>query len=624
MTQSMEKIKLSLREMMLKDYPPIKFKTIDLSSKTFHQQEEMLFNDLLMVLLGFNTDLISYTTDENGKSKWDLNETADNCTMASVKKCIFIAEVLREVKVNLNTLKNRSSCGIITQTLCTVMENYILDDFNNILYQLQKQTDKYISKILVSLNEEEDVLVDFLEMLKEIQNSNIFGGQIISYLHEKNTRCVNPSIKVGKIQQKILYSCLDYYNKILYEWIIFGTLQSDPCLEFMVWNIKRHENSKWERVAENEHFSKVYIEVPALCPSIYSSVQKYIFNCGKYLHVLEPDVMKRCTNTDYDPTILEFKNQYEMRNIIVKACQNHSKSVLSKLREQNLFDLFDAFNDIYLGRSASWISDLVVLLEDDLCQSTDKAETRRLNTLFFEALRSTNLLQNNLKRMFKVECRKTLMETLSEYNTILLQQDSLAGASATQYASKLTSETIFINVECTEGLALVLSPQVIVQYNVIFKLFYSLHRCVHLISQKRIHSTRPLSRQHQLVLYKMLHFVTKYFSFCFHKIIPQGYNSFKKVLDTSEYIEDVVNAQNTFLADSFEKCLFNQNGLMVCITSTLEIISSVCKDKISFSIGSKEFEQLYTQFCNTLRSPTVLNHELYAWFNGGEGIVNKK
>uniref|UniRef100_A0A0K0G3Y7 Gamma-tubulin complex component n=1 Tax=Strongyloides venezuelensis TaxID=75913 RepID=A0A0K0G3Y7_STRVS len=634
MMQSMEKMKINLREMILKDYPPIKFiyecnlyslggdsgnkkaKPVDLSSKTFHQQEELLFNDLLMVLLGFNTDLISCKVDENGRFKWDLNESADNCTMASVKKCIMIAEILREVKVSLNTIKNRPICGIITQTICTIMEKYITDDFNNILYGLQRQPEKYISKILLALKDEEDVLVDFLETLREIMVSNIFGGQVISYLHERSTKCGNPSVKIGQLQQKILYACLDYYNKILYEWIIFGTLQSDPCLEFMVWNIKRHENSKWEKVSENESFSKIYIEVPALCPSIYASVQKYIFNCGKYLHVLEPNVMKRCTNTIYDPTILEFKNQYEMRNIIVEACQNHSKAVLLKLRqEHHLFDLFDAFNDIYLGRSASWITDLVFLFEDDLCQSTDKAETRRLNILFMEALRNTNLARNNLKKMFKVECRKTLLETLSEYNSILIQQDTLAPCG-TYNTSKLTSETIFINLEGSEALSLVLSQQVIVQYNVIFKLFFALHRCVHLISQKRFHSVRPLNRYQQLVLYKMLHFVTKYFSFCFHKIIPQGYNAFKKVLENAEYIEDVVSAQNTFLADCFEKCLFNQHSHMSCITAALEIISNVCKDKLSFSIGSAEFDQLYSQFCGNLRSPTIVNHEIFAWFNG--------
>uniref|UniRef100_A0AC35U0E6 Gamma-tubulin complex component n=1 Tax=Rhabditophanes sp. KR3021 TaxID=114890 RepID=A0AC35U0E6_9BILA len=636
---------LNLRGEILKKYPPIKMsyecnlyvtadgckrkKTIDLRKFSFAEREELLYNDLLRVFLGFNTDLV-YCESVEEKKKFICNVSADSVTSATVQKCNIITAKLLEVKTKLSELKNKQSTGVIVQTITGIMETYINTDFNQIIYQLQEKTPKYITNILSALNAEKEVLDEFVTILVEILQSAKFGGRIITYLYDRANSSSTAFKKVSEMQQKMLYSCLDYYNTILYEWIVFGTLQTDPCLEFMIWNVKKHIGITWEKTAKIETFHGNYIEVPSLCPNIYTSVQKYIVNCGKYLHVLEPDILKRCISTVYDPSLVEFKNQYEMRNMIVQACQNHSKSVLHMLVEQHhLFDLIDAFNDIYLGRSAAWVTNLCYSLEEDTFQNSDKTEPRRLNALLNEAWRNTKLCRNELKKMFALESRKTLVELLSEYNANMNGTKQEMSGSVLTYnpnvatESKSTAETIYINLECSEALSLVLSTTVIAQYNIIFKLFFSLHRSINLITEKRTRSDRALSRMEQFILYSMLHFVSKYFSFCFYKIIPPNYNILVKALSKAIYIEDVQEAQNVFLADCFEKCLFNQEKVISMINRILDIINGVCKGHITFDMGYQEFVYKYADLMKALKTANTRNHDLFCWFYGNGGGPKK-
>lgn len=321
-------------------HAPTSLNPASMMGLSLEEQERALIDDLLFVLLGFEGQYISFSSEANrGQEPYDPFDeksrlTGPNYTIASgVDPSLrdLAMQVLRTATHALALeafceVMSRNDYGSVSHALCAAirrlqkdflilvaqLENQYLNNSGFSLHQMSLYLKKsaHVMSQLYTLAQEvltenaligdpiedededddEDEFENVLASLKEGPGASskgkksCIGGALLSLL-TKRLQALSGDPQAKDLLSTLLKDASKPYVRMLNEWLHHGNVK-DPHQEFMVKEAKSIKRELLEQDYTDEYWEKRYTLRPELVPPQLEGVKERVLLAGKYLNVV--------------------------------------------------------------------------------------------------------------------------------------------------------------------------------------------------------------------------------------------------------------------------------------------------------------------------------------------------
>uniref|UniRef100_A0A914WX33 Gamma-tubulin complex component n=2 Tax=Plectus sambesii TaxID=2011161 RepID=A0A914WX33_9BILA len=134
-------------------------------------------------------------------------------------------------------------------------------------------------------------------------------------------------------------------------------------------------------------------------------------------------------------------------------------------------------------------------------------------------------------------------------------------------------DTVSLDVTTEWPLSIVFHKKAVVQYQIVFRRLFSLHRAFKLLISQWQHSRRDVCPAENLLRSAMLSFTSNYLSYCCTEVIKPRWERLEKELKELRSVEDVLMAQSRFLDDVNKDCMLTDAPLINATGDIVQLIT---------------------------------------------------
>ncbi|TKR86903.1 hypothetical protein L596_011402 [Steinernema carpocapsae] len=527
---------------------------LDFSQLTNDDQEELIYDELIMILSGHDTVNIRRQFSEEGFISWCVNEKLNQTLRNQVLECLSLASQLHTAKKHIHRILSDGRKGRVAQSVAVICNDIVHQALEDLCFDLGESPAKHVSAVVSKAKRVELTAVDIAKILRFICENNLVGGAVIGYLYEQKSYFLPSGF--SEVLNKMISAAEEAYYVILYDWITTGSLAKDRAYEFMVWDLLRAKtltlgdftNDGGERMKEYDSFEKRFVLIGDLCPKTLESVQENVVKAGKYLYLYEQHAAKAKPEPlpfDYVAFREATKRDLAMVQKVIKdTCEKSSANLLNLLRQKYDLELFSkSFGRFFLDDGSGWLSNFVDIIVTKAIDY-ETVNIRDLNTSFNAAIDSSLLKNNTFRPSFKL-VRKQFRGV---FQCIHSRTRFVENEPTTQ-----VRESIAFDVSLNPAFAIIFPGTVIQQYNNFFHILFHLKRTQVLLLRKRVEQTRGAFKERAL-LNTMLRFVNKALQYVSEWVLSGQLKIFHEAIRSANSVEEVIAVQERCLTEATKKC----------------------------------------------------------------------
>ncbi|EJW89007.1 hypothetical protein WUBG_00087, partial [Wuchereria bancrofti] len=358
---------------------------INLSSLTLQSQEQHLVKDLFLVYMAYQGNSIRFIK-EGDSVTWTVNPSSDTCLRSALytDACLPLAATLIQLRHNIKNICCELSRGRVALAVGSAAEEFFNLEVMPLLVKLElenrsDQRSLTLAEVATYMRPYMQITKQLNDVLATMIKNDLVGGEVLSMLSEQIRKCVSPTTR--DMLQKFEVAGLEQYFELLFWWIRYGKIQ-DYCHDFMIWDLKSSKMFTKSDIVPGDNSNKLnnfddqFCVVEALCPSQLQPAFEDVVNCGIYLNIAE--MIKGETTTFDDERIGEEEELEEWKRKSVddvvrdvkKARLKASKDLVQILRKQfGLDEYFESFHNFLLLQRSDWLVSFYELSRDMLIGS---------------------------------------------------------------------------------------------------------------------------------------------------------------------------------------------------------------------------------------------------------------
>ncbi|EFO21765.2 hypothetical protein LOAG_06718 [Loa loa] len=589
---------------------------IDLSSLTLRSQEQHLVKDLFLVYMAYQGNSIRFIK-EGDTVTWTVNPSSDTCLRSALytDACLPLAATLIQLRHNIKNICCELSRGRVALAVGSAAEEFFNSEIMPLLVKLElenrnDQRSLTLAEVATYMRPYMQITKQLNDVLATIIKEDLVGGEVLSMLSEQIRKCVSPTTR--DVLQKFEVAGLEQYFELLFWWIRYGKIQ-DYCHDFMIWDLKSSKMfAKSDIVPGDDIFSDGsnnlddrFCVVKALCPSQLQPAFEDIIKCGTYLNIV--DMIKGETTAFDDERIGEEEELEEWKRKSVddvvrevkKARLKASKDLVQILRKQfGLDEYFESFHNFLLIQCSDWLVSFHELSRDMLISSVRDISVKKLQILFEEAVDCSTLHFDKHRHIFR-----PILEKFDVFTSLLLisrgnkwkrlingenEQMNKLRMDFETTESKNGQDALAIHINVDSPLSLVFPPQILLHYNLLFRIFFYLFNATTQIFNKQMRSDL-LTLSDRRLLEEMLHFLNAYNLHCLIYVVPRLWSIFIDKLSKSASLEEILSFQNSFLADTMAQCFLPDPIFMDLLSNLVAIIHGFTAGEIVHFIFASSY-----------------------------------
>uniref|UniRef100_A0AAF5PST8 Gamma-tubulin complex component n=1 Tax=Wuchereria bancrofti TaxID=6293 RepID=A0AAF5PST8_WUCBA len=600
---------------------------INLSSLTLQSQEQHLVKDLFLVYMAYQGNSIRFIK-EGDSVTWTVNPSSDTCLRSALytDACLPLAATLIQLRHNIKNICCELSRGRVALAVGSAAEEFFNLEVMPLLVKLElenrsDQRSLTLAEVATYMRPYMQITKQLNDVLATMIKNDLVGGEVLSMLSEQIRKCVSPTTR--DMLQKFEVAGLEQYFELLFWWIRYGKIQ-DYCHDFMIWDLKSSKMFTKSDIVPGDNSNKLnnfddqFCVVEALCPSQLQPAFEDVVNCGIYLNIAE--MIKGETTTFDDERIGEEEELEEWKRKSVddvvrdvkKARLKASKDLVQILRKQfGLDEYFESFHNFLLLQRSDWLVSFYELSRDMLIGSIRDISIKKLQILFEEAVDCSTLHFDKHRHRFRPVLEKYDMFTSLHLVIKDMNQDNKLNTDfdfePTESKNGLDALSVHINVD--SPLSLVFPPQILLYYNLFFRIFFYLFGATAQILNKQMRSDLVTLNDRRL-LQEMLHFLNAYSLHCWIYVVPRSWSVFIDKLSKSASLEEILLFQRSFFVDATTQCFLPGSEFMSLLSNLVSIIYGFTTDEIKYDESAEKWNDCLGKMCFFLSQQN--NNNAYA------------
>jgi gamma-tubulin complex component 2 len=407
------------------------------------EQEKALIDDLLFVLLGFEGQYITYSSDRlRGQEPYNPFDEKSRLTGPNYAIATGVDPSLRDLALQILRTATHASAleafcevmsreehGSVSHALCAAirrlqkdflilvaqLENQYLTNDGFSLHQMSLYLKKsaHIMSQLYALaqevltenvligdpveeeNEEDDDEDDFENVLASLKEGpgasskgkkSCIGGALLSLL-TKRLQAMSGDPQAKELLSSLLKDASKPYVRMLNEWLHHGNVK-DPHQEFMVKEAKSIKRELLEQDYTDEYWEKRYTLRQELVPPQLEGVRDRVLLAGKYLNVVREcssvAIFSTTFNTDLSSTAGIPHDIFDM-NLIANVNQAYTNANAALMRllltTHQLPQRLSSLKHYFFLDRSDWFTYFLELSQSELRKSARSANIGKLQSL---------------------------------------------------------------------------------------------------------------------------------------------------------------------------------------------------------------------------------------------------
>ena len=552
-----------------------------MSSMTVYAQEALLTRDLLRVLVGIEGKYIRLQPHHENKNKNVLviDEAVDKLLKTLATKILSICPMYSNV-VHFIDDNDR---GLVNQSLAAAMKG-VIKDFFTLMAQLESQFKKnnltmqkmwyYLQPFFVNL----EILKHFSSA---INSNNLFGGAVLSILHNKivslkgNVKCLDFCLQITRD------ACVPYFD-ILEKWLTEGVVY-DRFNEFMIEDVYASTKGKeFMPVCDNNSFwENRYLINPSKTPVFLVPLQEKILNTGKFLSVIrECGKSLEKVSCFSDPLMYAVEEKVYQDRIDASYLSASRQLLDLLLGDCNLVGHLLSVKHFFFMDQGDVMVHFMDSAEDELSKDIDDTNPMRLSSLLELAVRTSVMKSDPHHEHVQIQLLEESL--LSQLSTIISIANDKHQFDHEERSLK-GFEAMTLSYEVKWPLTLILSEKSITCYQMLFRQLFMckyVERQLHCVWRDnkvaKLYALKAITGYAEAfaLRQKMLHFVQNLSFFMTVEVIEPNFQSFLEKINTYTQLDHMAREHTKFVEDCLRDCMMTQEFALQYMIKILSLCLS--------------------------------------------------
>jgi len=568
-------------------------------------QEQLLMEDLLSVLMGFEGRYIRVSapsdSESTARAQIDQVQFVLDPELCNKSLAYAVDRILPLAHCYVNASHfcrehSRYEYGLVSQAFAAAVR-VLLKEYLLLVAQLEHQLlqgNLTVQKLWFFVQPS----LQTMEVLDELIQSvhTLTGGRLLNVLHDTLKSSGNE--KLCQIYVWLLHQASAPYLEMLASWIYNGELD-DPHEEFMVQEDPAMKNKEIILQDFNASYWDQKYTVRENCVvSFLSQHAQKILTTGKYLNVIRE--CQREVDCPFAQKMSYALGEARYGELVNKAYAYASERLLNLvLKEQQLLARLRSMKHYFFLDQGDFFVYFMDIAEEELQLDVAQISQTRMETLLLLAIQSSSVSEDPYRE--NVACEFATYNLIHHLDAIHnYHTDSGASSRGIRDAHAVYGshslkgiEAFMLDYQVTWPLSIVVSKKVLIKYQILFRhLFFCKHVERKLLDTWLDHQvTKELNLRFAMgptygLRHRMLHFVQNFVYYMMFEAIEPLWHDLEERMSNVKTVDEILKHHDEFLDSSLDRCLLTKQDLLKILTKLLKTCQlffreneKLCKNK---------------------------------------------